>query len=242
MATRRGTADPNWGYSGEVEGTRRNSLSKRVSRLRRRLNNILGYRGSLDTTQWQGTWCGGDSLLNAGRLWILFGLSWSTHLLSIIRNIRNASLLFADDVALLALACDLQPPPLRWFVAIWLGWDSACLRPLSENCGLHLVGEFLTSAQIKDFKYPGVLFMSYWKVECEMDRQFWCGVSSNVSTVLVHLRSNTNLRSWALTEDEIMDTKWIHESPRGYSWRDPCRLDIALEIGLGAQTFGGGYE
>ncbi|KAI3361882.1 hypothetical protein L3Q82_002204 [Scortum barcoo] len=93
-------------------------------------------------------------------------------------NHRISSLLFADDVVLMASSGqDLQHVLERFAAECEAGWDENQhlqirghgSRPEKGGCPLQVGGEVLP--QVEEFKYLGVLFTSEGKIEREIDRR-----------------------------------------------------------------------
>ncbi|WP_411913715.1 RNA-directed DNA polymerase [Vibrio sp. Y159] len=93
-------------------------------------------------------------------------------------DLRIASLLFADDVVLLASSHrDLQHALGRFAAeceaaAMRVSTSKSEAMVLSRkrvDCPLQVRGEVLP--QVEEFKYLGILFMSEGRMECEMDRR-----------------------------------------------------------------------
>ena len=113
-------------------------------------------------------------------------LKWVMHLV-----LRIASLLFADDVVLMATsACDLQHS-LDWFAAeceaagMRISTSKSEAMVLSRkpmDCLLQVWNEFLP--EVKEFKYLGILFSSEGTKEREMGRRI--GAAGAVLLSLCH--------------------------------------------------------
>ncbi|KAK3519761.1 hypothetical protein QTP70_003904 [Hemibagrus guttatus] len=91
---------------------------------------------------------------------------------------RISSLLFADDVVLLAPSSQDLQHALGWFAAVcevtWMRISTSKSKVMVLNrkkvaCPLQVGGEFLP--QVEEFKYLRVLFTSEGRMECEIDRR-----------------------------------------------------------------------
>ncbi|KAI3373778.1 hypothetical protein L3Q82_022367 [Scortum barcoo] len=122
--------------------------------------------------------------------------AWLTHCRQISRrsqgpegvrfgNHRISSLLFADDVVLLASSSQDLQHVLEQFAAECEAAGMRISTSKSEAmvldrkrvvCPLRVSGEVLP--QVEEFKYLGVLFTSEGKMEREIDKADWCSVRS----------------------------------------------------------------
>ena len=119
-------------------------------------------------------------------------------------NFRTGSLLFADDMVLLAPSiCDLQLSLDRFAAKCKVAGmkistsksEAVVLKRRKVDCLLQVGEEILL--QVEEFKYLGVLFMSEGKIEREIDRQIGAA-----STVMWALR-----RSVVAKRD--LDSSWV---------------------------------
>ncbi|KAI3364565.1 hypothetical protein L3Q82_010836 [Scortum barcoo] len=95
-------------------------------------------------------------------------------------NHRISSLLFADDVVLLASSGQDLQHVLRWFASISTSKSEAMVLDRKRvACPLWVGGEVLP--QVEEFKYLGVLFTSEGKMEREIDMRI--GAASAVMLV-----------------------------------------------------------
>jgi len=123
------------------------------------------------------------------------------------RNLRIASLLFADDVVLLVTSeCDLQHALGQFAVeceAVWMrvstSKSEAMFHCWTVECSLQVGSELLP--QMKEFKYLRVLFTSEGKMEQEMERQI--GAAPAVMRALypsVVVKRTYGYKLWVVTE------------------------------------------